>query len=109
MMTFRFFKQQQILKQSAMDDLILRDYLALERTYLANERTFLTYSRTALTCLIAGVSLQKLFPQDVTMHLLSWFLLALVPIVGLSGLFLTWRMHRKIKSYYHNFSAPPSD
>lgn len=41
-------------------DLVLREYLALERTKLANERTLLTYIRTGLYFLIAGSTLGAL-------------------------------------------------
>jgi putative membrane protein len=42
-------------------ELILRDWLALDRTILANERTFLAYSRTGLTLIIAGLAFVKFF------------------------------------------------
>ena len=38
-------------------DLVLREYLAIERTKLANERTLLTYIRTGLYFLVAGSTL----------------------------------------------------
>jgi putative membrane protein len=38
-------------------DLVLREFLALERTKLANERTLLTYIRTGLYFLVAGSTL----------------------------------------------------
>ena len=38
-------------------DLVLREYLAIERTRLANERTLLTYIRTGLYFLVAGSTL----------------------------------------------------
>lgn len=41
-------------------DLVLREYLAIERTKLANERTLLTYIRTALYFLVAGSTLGHL-------------------------------------------------
>ncbi len=41
--------------------LILRDYLAIDRTVLANERTVLAYTRTALTLLVIGATLFHLF------------------------------------------------
>lgn len=41
-------------------DLVLREYLALERTKLANERTLLTYIRTGLYFFIAGSTLGAL-------------------------------------------------
>jgi putative membrane protein len=39
------------------EELIVRDYLAADRTALANERTFLAYVRTALAIAAAGGSL----------------------------------------------------
>lgn len=39
------------------DELVLRDYLAAERTVLSNERTFLAYLRTAVAFAGGGVSL----------------------------------------------------
>ena len=38
-------------------DLVLREYLALERTKLANETTLLAYIRTGLYFLVAGSTL----------------------------------------------------
>lgn len=38
-------------------DLVLREFLAIERTKLANERTLLTYIRTGLYFLVAGSTL----------------------------------------------------
>jgi len=48
----------QIFKQH--DEIILRDYLALERTKLANERTFLAYLRTSLYMLLGGIAIMQL-------------------------------------------------
>jgi len=42
------------------DKIILRDYLALERTKLANERTFLAYLRTSLYMLLGGIAILQL-------------------------------------------------
>ena len=39
------------------DEMILRDFLAADRTMLANERTFLSYTRTALAFVIGGASM----------------------------------------------------
>ena len=38
-------------------DLVLREYLAIERTRLGNERTLLAYIRTGLYFLVAGSTL----------------------------------------------------
>jgi len=39
------------------EELVLRDFLATERTVLSNERTFLAYIRTAIAFAGGGVSL----------------------------------------------------
>lgn len=56
--------------QTSKDDLILRDYLAMDRTVLANERTFLAYVRTALAFLITGIGFLKFF-DDWLMEILG--------------------------------------
>lgn len=43
------------------ENMILRDFLATDRTILANERTFLAYVRTALSIIVAGASFIKFF------------------------------------------------
>lgn len=40
--------------------MILRDWLALDRTVLANKRTFLAYSRTAIAMAVLGIAFIKL-------------------------------------------------
>jgi len=42
------------------DDMILRDYLAIDRTKLANERTYLSFIRTSISFLLTGVGFIKL-------------------------------------------------
>lgn len=44
-------------------DLIIRDYLAIQRTNLANERTFLAYVRTSVGLAVVGVSFIKLMDE----------------------------------------------
>jgi putative membrane protein len=45
-------------------DLVLREYLAIERTKLANETTLLAYVRTGLYFLVAGSTLGQLIETD---------------------------------------------
>lgn len=42
------------------EKIILRDYLALERTTLANERTLFSYLRTSLYLILGGIGLLEL-------------------------------------------------
>ena len=44
-------------------DLILRDFLAIDRTKLANERTFLAYLRTFIAFFAAAVGLTQYFEE----------------------------------------------
>ena len=45
-------------------DLVLREYLAIERTRLANETTLLAYIRTGLYFLVAGSTLGELIDSS---------------------------------------------
>jgi putative membrane protein len=45
-------------------DLVLREYLAIERTKLANETTLLAYIRTGLYLLVAGSTLGHLLATE---------------------------------------------
>ena len=48
------------------EDLILRDFLAADRTVLANERTFMAFIRTAIALAAAGGSLIQFFDSVAT-------------------------------------------
>lgn len=64
------------------DKLILRDFLAADRTRLANERTLLAYMRTALTLFIAGVSFIQFFDSRI-LEVIGWLF---VPL----GVWVAW-------------------
>lgn len=53
-----------VYKKLLAEQLILRDYLAIERTVLTNEATFLAYVRTSLTIIVVGVTLFHLSPNN---------------------------------------------
>jgi len=74
------------------EELILRDYLAVERTMLANERTLLAYIRTALTLFVAGVSFIKFFGSAV-LALVGWIF---VPL-GVTIIALGLMRYRKVR------------
>ena len=70
-----------------IDESIIREHLALERTKLANERTLLSYTQAAMYFLLGGLALIQL-KEYQEMHYIGY--LALV----ISVLFLTigiWR------------------
>jgi len=81
------------------NNLIARDWLAIERTKLANERTFLAYFRTFIVILGTGLTILKL---DLFSDLKSFgFALTLIsPIILILGIVRLITVKRKIRTYY---------
>ncbi|OGK11917.1 hypothetical protein A2954_06485 [Candidatus Roizmanbacteria bacterium RIFCSPLOWO2_01_FULL_37_12] len=97
-------------EQFIKEELILRDYLAADRTMLAVDRTFLSYIRTALYLFVAGVSLAKFF-DSYLIQVIGWVLIPsgiLTFIVGLERCTeMTNFIHKlSIKHGYHVESDP---
>lgn len=81
------------------NELIKRDWLAIERTKLANERTFLAYFRTFIVILGTGITILKIeFFSDLKFF--GWILLLLSPIIILIGIFRLFRVKRTIRNHY---------
>jgi putative membrane protein len=79
------------------ENIILRDYLALERTKLANERTLLSYIKTSLYLSISGIAFIQLkgFGQIRWIGFFSIFLSITFTIIGiLRFFFLKKRLNR---------------
>jgi len=71
--------------------LILRDFLAADRTQLANERTLLAYMRTALTLFIAGVSFIRFFSNIVIVYV-GWIFIPVGIFAAIIGAKRYYRM-----------------
>lgn len=67
------------------EELILRDYLAMDRTVLGNERTLLAYIRTALAFFVAGASLVHFF-DPLAYQILGWMLIPLGIALSVVGI-----------------------
>lgn len=82
------------------DEVILRDYLAIERTRLANERTLLSYIRSSLYLLLGGIAFFQLkdFPNFKYLGLLSLLFSALFFIIGLYRFVL---LKKSLKRLYY--------
>jgi len=65
-----------IYRKFKIEELTLRDYLALERTIMSNERTLLAYLRTGIALLIAGIAGTHILPQK------SWLIISLSAVVA---------------------------
>ncbi len=88
------------MKQTSTLPLKLVDILALDRTRLANERTLLAYARSAFALLVAGISLMKVFPQDVNIAILGSVFIGLSPFLLGFGIFRSYRFQARWKQYF---------
>lgn len=81
------------------DEIILRDYLAMERTRLANERTFLGYIRTSLFFLTGGITLLQI---EGFSHLdwLGYLAIALCLILLITGIGRYIILSNRLHNYY---------
>lgn len=78
-------------------NMILRDYLAIDRTILANETSFMSYVRTSLTLIAAGATLIKFFNNNELMQILGW------AFIGVGGwfAFYGYRRYRQVDKLMH--------
>lgn len=79
-------------------EMILRDYLAVERTRLANERTLFAYIRTALYLLTVGIGI---FEIRSIWHLkwLGWICLLLSIIILPLGIVRFIKIKKHLTAY----------
>lgn len=87
------------IKFENTDQIILRDYLALERTKLANERTLMSYVRASIYLVLAGIAFLRL--QDF--QGIKWLGIATIIIsiiVLLIGVVRYFRFRTRLKKYY---------
>lgn len=85
-------------------EVILRDYLAIERTRLANERTLLSYIRSSLYLLLGGIAFLQLknFPDFRYLAILSLVFSAIFLIIGVYRFVV---LKRSLKRLYYNSEA----
>lgn len=84
-------------KETLTDDqMIVRDYLARQRTTLANDRTLLSYIRTSLYFLVSGTALMEV---NVLSHVSDLGYVAFGLCLGLMilGFFNYFKVKRKLK------------
>lgn len=85
---------------SSKEDIILRDYLALERTKLANERTLLSYTRTSLYMVLGGIAFLQL--QDFSqLRWIGYLAIFLSIIFGIFGILRYLQIRMRIGQYYN--------
>jgi len=79
---------------------ILRDYLAIERTRLANERTLLSYIRSSLYLLLGGIAFFQLkeFPNFQYLAILSIVFSIIFFVIGVYRFTL---LKKSLKKLYY--------
>ncbi|MGY0391217.1 DUF202 domain-containing protein [Bizionia sp. KMM 8389] len=89
-------------------EVILRDYLAIERTRLANERTLLSYIRSSLYLLLGGMAFFQLkdFPDFKYLAVLALIFSALFLIIGLYRFVL---LKKSLKRLYYMSESKNED
>ncbi len=78
------------------DELILRDFLALDRTVLANERTFLAWFRTAISMIAGGLAVVK-FSNETLFLLGGIFLIVVGGVIGFIGIVRYIRIRQRLE------------
>jgi len=77
------------------EEIILRDYLAIERTRLANERTLLSYIRTSLYLLLAAIAFFQLEDLD-KIKWLAWPTLAFSILSFAAGILKYYQLKKRL-------------
>lgn len=86
-------------QEKFQNEMILRDYLATDRTYLANERTFLAYIRTCVGLFATGAALINFVDND-NLVCLGYIFIISSPVLFIFGFWRFIKMICKIKKYY---------
>ena len=87
------------------EDIILRDFLAIERTTLANERTLFSYIRTGLYLIVAAIAILKLENLE-EISWLGYALIAISCVLIVFGLIRYRVLQRKLHRFYDSVQLP---
>lgn len=85
------------------EKIILRDFLAMERTSLANERTLFSYIRASLYLGIAGVAIME-YEGFASFSWLAYTVFGLSGILIFIGVFRYRRLRKKLSKYYRSMN-----
>jgi putative membrane protein len=77
------------------NEMILRDYLALDRTKLANERTLLAYLRMCIGLTAAGIGMIGILDM-LWAHVAGWSFLGITPVALVTGIRHYAKMKKKL-------------
>ncbi len=89
------------------EKIILRDFLALQRTKLANERTFLSYNKFSLYLITAGIALIRI-ENLRPFRLLGFVALGASGLVFVIGLIRFLMLRKQLSKFYQSNKLPQS-
>ncbi len=78
------------------EQMILRDYLAVDRTIMTNETSFMSYVRTALTLIATGAAMIKFFSEP-TLQALGWAFIVVGGWLAIHG----YQRYRQVDEILH--------
>lgn len=87
------------------EEIILRDFLALQRTKLANERTLFAYLRTSLYLLTAGIGILEIESIE-HLKIIAYISLTCSVILFLVGVIKFIQLKKQLKDYAPQKSSP---
>ncbi|MGS2741347.1 DUF202 domain-containing protein [Sinomicrobium sp. M5D2P17] len=87
------------------EDMILRDYLSVERTRLSNERTLLSYIRTSLYLILGGITFIQL-DDFYNLRYLGILSLALSIVFLIIGIYRFLLLKKSLKRFHHKPRDP---
>ena len=79
-----------------LEDMILRDYLALDRTKLANERTLLSYIRAFIYFIVSGVGFIEL-TNNILYTYIGIILAAISPVLLIVGIYRFIKLKKTLR------------
>ena len=92
-----------------IDETLIREHLALERTKLANERTLLSYTQAALYFLLGGLALVQLKEYE-EMHYIGYLALVFSVLFVTVGIWRFLVLRNKMKNLLRgNIEVPPGE
>lgn len=89
-------KLKNLFKSRQIDEQLIREHLALERTKLANERTLLSYTQAALYFLLGGLALLQLKEND-ELRYIGYLALIFSVLFFIIGIWRYITLERKMK------------
>jgi putative membrane protein len=101
----RIFRFKTKFRQT--EQIILRDYLAMERTKLANERTLLSYIRSSLYLLVGGIAVLQIQGFE-KIKFIGYLALMLTVVFVIVGVYRFVKLNNLLKVYYYHMDKSES-